>query len=239
MRVQRYFFQIKKILIHLYKEKATATNKEILDALIAFAHFDTNPEILNKIRTDAGLVKRGVRYCFQVSPTNQIRRKSFALQKLTDGEQFLKHVWSDECVIQLEGNKATAYVMKKDKYGNIVQVPKYPRKILIWACISWFGAPLPIIFEEGTVDTDSYLLILERSLLPFLEVRNYSSIDHKEDNYERFSESYLHRRRFLVEMPSSCKTPPLHTLQVEHWNGWTIMESKWRIILPKAPTSIG
>ena len=165
--------QLKKVLISLYKEKPTATNKEILDALLGFCEFHTNQEILCRIRTDAGLVKKAVRYCFTVSPANQIRRKTYALQKLADGERFLKHIWSDECIVQLEGNKATAYVEKKDKYGNVVQVPKYPRKILIWGCISWYGSPLPIVFEEGTVDTDHYLLILEKGLLPFLEVRTF------------------------------------------------------------------
>ena len=158
----------------LYKEKPTATNSEILDGLLAFCDFETNPDILTRIRKDAGLVKKAVRYCFTVSPVNQIRRKTYALQKLADGERFLKHIWSDECIVQLEGNKATAYVEKRDKYGNVQQVPKFPRKVLIWACMSWFGSPLPVVFEEGTVDTDHYILILEKGFLPFLEVRTFS-----------------------------------------------------------------
>ena len=162
--------QVKHIVLLLYKEKPKATNREIMAGLFVFCGFSASEDVLNRIRRDSGLVKRAMRYCFMVSEANKIKRKSYAIRHLAVGESFIKHVWSDESILQLCGNKATAYVEKSVKYGNVEGVPKYPAKILIWGCISWFGAPLPVIFEEGTVDTDSYIFILEKSLLPFLQV---------------------------------------------------------------------
>ena len=164
------FDQVKRILLLLYREKPTASNREITAAIHAFCDFSASDDVLSRMRRDADLVKKGVRYCFIVSDKNRIKRKSYAIRQLAVGETFLKYVWSDESILQLTGNKATAYVEKSEKYGNVVGVEKYPKKILIWASISWYGASLPVIFQEGTVDTEAYLYILEKSLLPFLQV---------------------------------------------------------------------
>ncbi|KAF8355170.1 hypothetical protein PRIPAC_96793, partial [Pristionchus pacificus] len=98
------------------------------------------------------------------------------------GEQFLTHVATDECYIQLGKNAKTCFV--KNKYDAIHPAPKH---LLVWGGISVRG-PCPIMIlrgKESIVNSAKYQRILD--------------------------EKYLQWSRCLGRQPSFSKTGHLHT----------------------------
>jgi len=83
--------------------------------------------------------------------------------------------WSDECAVQRDSDGQILWVFQHQN-----QLEKYdPKNIqgrtkggelfqIIWGC--FIGTKLgPIVFVNATINTDSYIAILEENLLPFVD----------------------------------------------------------------------
>ncbi|GMR51857.1 hypothetical protein PMAYCL1PPCAC_22052, partial [Pristionchus mayeri] len=85
-------------------------------------------------------------------------------------ETFEKWIWSDESIVQIGANQRLITTINQFDKRRLQGVRKYPRKVMIWAAITWEG-PGPIAFlEKGeTLDAPGYIGILEDFLLPFID----------------------------------------------------------------------
>ena len=170
---------MKETLLELYKERPAASPREILDALYFLTEFEANRHILKRIRSDVGLVKRGTRYCFEVSERNRGIRVAYAREKFESREAFNRHIFSDETILQLTGNRQSVWCLKSEKYAHYKEKPKFAPKVTFWAGISWEGATKLVAIEEGTIDSDVYIQILRHGLYPFVQVNiSYSHYRH-------------------------------------------------------------
>jgi Transposase/DDE superfamily endonuclease len=90
-------------------------------------------------------------------------------------EDWKRIIWSDECAVQRDSDGAVVWVFRhqnaREKYDpkNIRGKTKGGYLFqLIWGCFA--GSKLgPIVFVDGTVDSDVYMGILQENLLPFID----------------------------------------------------------------------
>ena len=167
---QGYRNQVRDTVLELYTERPQASPREILDALFFLTEFDTDRHVLKRIREDVGLVKRGTRYCFEVSEKNRGIRVAYAREKMETREAFNRHIFTDETVIQLTGNRQSIWCLKEEKNAHVKEKPKFAPKVTFWAGISWEGATRLVAIEEGTIDSEVYMEILKHGLYPFMQV---------------------------------------------------------------------
>ena len=96
----------------------------------------------------------------------------YCRRKLEEKETFLRHVFVDECTVQLYSNKAYAYVDKNDPYAHIFPSPKYAMKVMVIGAISFRGPSHLVVMKTGrSVNALMYQKILAKTLLPWARVR--------------------------------------------------------------------
>jgi hypothetical protein len=93
-------------------------------------------------------------------------------QKWTD-EQWKKVIWSDESrftLFQSDG-RTRVWRLPKEKYDVDCIVPTVKHGgggVMVWGCFTWESLG-PLVRVEGTVNSQKYIDILNRHLIPFMQ----------------------------------------------------------------------
>ena len=104
---------------------------------------------------------------------NRQKRVRYCSKKLRENEGFTRHVFCDETVVQMHSNKAYGWVPADERYAHVLPAPKYTMKVMVVAAISWRGPAHLVIMAPGkTINASVYQSILEKSILPWAQVKN-------------------------------------------------------------------
>ncbi|GMT29836.1 hypothetical protein PFISCL1PPCAC_21133, partial [Pristionchus fissidentatus] len=105
-----------------------------------------------------------------ITPQQASKRFNYVHELLESKETFRDWIWSDECIVQVGGNRRMITTSNKYDKRRLTGVRKFAKKLMVWAAITWDG-PGPITFlEEGeTLGAHGYIGILEDFLLPFID----------------------------------------------------------------------
>ncbi|GMT26752.1 hypothetical protein PFISCL1PPCAC_18049, partial [Pristionchus fissidentatus] len=76
--------------------------------------------------------------------------------------QFIHHVLTDECSVQLSANNRFVFCLRGDVERRVKSVHKNPVRVMIWGGISWRGATPLIMFDAGTkINSSTYQGMIE------------------------------------------------------------------------------
>lgn len=85
-------------------------------------------------------------------------------------EQWKNVLFSDETHFLVQGHKVN-FVRRSaneaETSAHILQQPKHPPKKMFWGCMSYNG-PGPLVPIEGMMNSDKYIALLERRVVPLL-----------------------------------------------------------------------
>ncbi len=106
-------------------------------------------------------------------------------------EDWIKVIWSDECAVEKDSDPRTLWIYRHQNQFEKYLPINIKEKIrnggisqMIWG--SFLGDKLgPIVFIDGTVNTNVYIGVLDDYLLPFIDALNadgLSNIIYQQDN---------------------------------------------------------
>ena len=149
------------------REKRTMTSTDI-HRLLAEKGSHTSKTTVHKVIDAAGFTGGAPRYGQMIRHVNKEKRMTFCKTLITKNDSFNDIIFTDECSVQLHGNKIVVY-REKDCPAPIIPKPKHPLKIHVWAGISRKGTTSIVIFDG--IMTSSYYTetILTHGLLPFIQ----------------------------------------------------------------------
>ena len=129
----------------------------------------------------SGFTHSKPRYGQMVREPNKVKRVEFCERLIATNEDFSDVIFSDECSVQLNQNKACSYRLK-EAHSTVLPKPKHPLKIHVWAAISKRGASAIRLFE-GIMDSEFYTeSILGDTLLPFINIKFPDGHRFQQDN---------------------------------------------------------
>ncbi|GMT30328.1 hypothetical protein PFISCL1PPCAC_21625, partial [Pristionchus fissidentatus] len=118
--------------------------------------------VLRRIREECGFCCYNTRYGHSVRLVNRPLRLSFCREQIEADNQFIHHVFTDECSVQLSANNRFVFCLRGDVERRVKSVHKNPVRVMIWGGISWRGATPLIMFDAGTkINSSTYQGMIE------------------------------------------------------------------------------
>lgn len=135
---------------------------------------DVSPKTARRIMKEAVGTYRRRKKKQAITESAAIQRLNFA--ELRVREDFSHWVFSDECAIRLDDCAPNGYCWMSD---DDIWKPEFLQQtrhsgggmLMIWGCITQFGVG-PLVFFNGTVDSQLYLDLLRKTVKPFLTQLN-------------------------------------------------------------------
>lgn len=113
---------------------------------------------IKRARQKMGWKRRTMKYCQQVRVANRPKRLDFALQCITNREQFQDVIFTDETTVKIQNS--TGFSFWKDGEEIVERPkPKHPYQVHVWAGIS----------RRGPTGIHIFTGIMETTLLPFIQ----------------------------------------------------------------------
>lgn len=183
-------------------DECTATQ---LQVLLASKNIYVSLATIVRNRSELGWTYRGSAYCQLIRQANKDKRLDWARTHLHDS--FEDVIWTDETTVQLETHKRFCY-RKEGRKPRPKPRAKHPVKVHVWAGISKQGATKVCVFE-GIMNAALYCEILEKTLLPFLDVKFPHPNVHRfmQDNDPKHT-SHAAQNFFISKGINWFRTPP-------------------------------
>ena len=114
----------------------------------------------------------------QLQPADYEKRKEFATWFLENQLDNLDNVlWTDEAYFHLDGTVYTknAFIWSDSNPHSQVETPIHSPKLCVWIGFSGKIIVPPFFIENGTIDGDSYLSMLQNHVVPYLKAHRKCS----------------------------------------------------------------
>ena len=157
---------LKQLIEDAMKEDDETTATQ-LQGILAARNVYVSLATIVRNRLELGWTYRGSAYCQLIRQPNKEKRLEWARKYIHD--DFENVIWTDETSVQIETHKRLCY-RKEGEPPRPKPRPKHPTKVHVWAGISKIGAT-PVCIFEGTMNAQLYCKILEKTLVPFIQVK--------------------------------------------------------------------
>ena len=194
-----------KCIVEAKIQSDSETTATQLQQVLHISGISISLTTLKQYRRELGWTFHGSRYSHMIRELNRVKRLEWCVQQIQEKDDFEDVIWSDETSIQLDSHHRHAF-RRKDQARKLTPRPKQLVKVQVWAGISKKGATAVCIFE-GIMDTDFYLEILRRHLVPFIQSNFPSTHRFMQDNDSRHT-SRKAKNFFESETINWWRTPP-------------------------------
>ena len=128
----------------------------------------TSKTTVHKVIDTAGFTGGAPKHGQMIRDVNKENRMTFCKTLIAKNDSLNDIIFTDECSVQLHGNKIVVY-REKDPPAPIIPKPKHPLKVHVWVGISRKGSTGIVVFDG--IMTSSYYTetILTHGLLPFIQ----------------------------------------------------------------------
>ena len=193
-----------KCIVEAKMESDNETTATQLQQVLHISGIGISLTTVKRYRRELGWTFHGSRCCQMIREPNKVKRLEWCVQHMQENDDLEDVIWSDETSIQLESHRRHAF-RTKYQAPKLKSRPKHPVKVYVWAGISKRGATTVCVFE-GIMDTDFYLDILRRHLVPFIQSNFPSTHRFMQDNDSRHT-SRLTKNFFESENINWWRTP--------------------------------
>ena len=149
------------------REKRTMTSTDIHRLLVEQGSH-TSKTTVHRVIDTAGFTGGAPKHGQMIRDVNKENRMTFCKTLIAKNDSLNDIIFTDECSVQLHGNKIVVY-REKDSPAPIIPKPKHPLKVHVWVGISRKGSTGIVVFDG--IMTSSYYTetILTHGLLPFIQ----------------------------------------------------------------------
>lgn len=114
--------------------------------LLAEQGSHTSKTTVHKVIDAAGFIGGAPRYGQMIRDVNKEKKMTFCKTLIANNDSFNDIIFTDECSVQLHGNKIVVYG-EKDSPAPILPKPKHPLKVYVWAGISRKESTGIVVFD--------------------------------------------------------------------------------------------
>ena len=171
---------------YLAQEVRKITADELVQQMDEQLNISVSQRTIRSYLYEAGFHSRvGKRKPF-ISEQNRKKRLQWCKERRTWDNEWKTVIWSDESRFTLYQNDAHVRVWRqpREAYDVDCLVPTYKHGgggIMVWGCFV-NNQPGPLVLVEGKLNSDGYIKILQKNLLPFLSQLEPNAYIFQEDN---------------------------------------------------------
>ena len=172
-------------LVKTVKTNRNLTLIEITEKFNETLNFSVSSRTIQRVLHEEGYSGHAAKKKPFISEQNKKKRFGWCNVRKNWIDQWKNIIWSDESRFELFNNDSRNWVWcKKDERYNIECLKPTVKNsigIMVWGCFcnNKIG---PLVLIEGTLNSDKYIELLEKNLLPYLENLNIENPIFQDDN---------------------------------------------------------